>query len=318
MISVIVPVYNVEKYLKQCVDSIIAQTYADLEIILVDDGSTDSCPVICDEYAAKDARIRVLHKKNGGLSDARNMGLEVARGEFIGFVDSDDYIMPTMYEILYQACMDQEVLIAMCGRRVIDEKENVIRYECCIENAVLLDTKKAVQSLLLNDNRCDSAACDKLYRSFLFANVRYPDKVHYEDQNVTARLISCTENIYHVGQALYVYRKREGSITSLDFNEHSIDEVKQAELLKEFVDKKYSELKDDSLNFVSYKMGFPLFRAYRCRNIEMKEYMREVSERSSCYLSNIVYGPYTVKHKLWYLRNHMVLRLRLWRWGQGQ
>lgn len=315
MISVIVPVYNVEKYLKQCVDSIIAQTYTDLEIILVDDGSTDLCPGICDEYAAMDTRIRVLHKKNGGLSDARNAGLEVARGEFIGFVDSDDYIMPMMYELLYQACVDHGVAVAMCGRRVIDEKETVIRYECCMENAALLEAKEAVQSLLRNDNRCDSAVWDKLYRSFLFVDIRYPAKVHYEDQNVTARLISYSERIYHVGQALYVYRKREGSITSSEFNEHSIDEVKQAELLKEFVDEKYPELKEDSLNFVSYKASFPLFRAYRCKDSRMRKYMREVSERSRCYLFSIMCGPFTVKHKVWCLRNYIVLRLRLRYWG---
>ena len=315
MISVIVPVYNVEKYLKQCVDSIVAQTYTDMEIILVDDGSTDSCPQICDAYAVTDTRIRVLHKKNGGLSDARNAGLEVARGEFIGFVDSDDYIMPKMYEILSQACMEHEAEIAMCGRCVIDETDKMIRYECCMENTVLLDAKDAVKSLLLNDNRCDSAVWDKLYRSFLFAGMRYPDKVHYEDQNVTARLIHGAGKMYHVGQALYVYRKRRGSITSSDFNEHCIDELKQAELLKEFVDDQYPELRKESQQFVSYKMGFPLFTASRCRNHEMKEHMRIVMECGRRYFSSILYGPFTMKHKIWCLRNYLVLRLRLLLWG---
>ena len=100
LISVIVPVYNVEQYLPKCIDSILAQTYENLEIILVEDGTKDSSGVICDEYAAKDARIRVIHKENGGLSSARNAGMEIARGEYFGFVDSDDWIEPEMYENL--------------------------------------------------------------------------------------------------------------------------------------------------------------------------------------------------------------------------
>ena len=100
LISVIVPVYKVELYLRQCVDSLLAQTYSNLEIILVDDGSPDGCPAICDEYARKDSRVRVIHKPNGGLSDARNVGLDAARGEYIGFIDSDDWVMPDMYEYL--------------------------------------------------------------------------------------------------------------------------------------------------------------------------------------------------------------------------
>ena len=112
LISIIVPVYKVEKYLKRCVDSILAQTYPCLEVILVDDGSPDGCPAICDEYAREDRRVRVIHKENGGLSDARNAGIDAAKGKFLGFVDSDDYVHPRFYELLLQALKGEGADIA--------------------------------------------------------------------------------------------------------------------------------------------------------------------------------------------------------------
>ncbi len=122
MISVIVPVYNTGKYLNRCVDSILAQTYHDLEGILVDDGSTDQSPGLCDEYLRKDERIRVIHKSNGGLSDARNVGIDVASGEYIGFIDSDDYIVPDMYQKLYTRLTQEKADICICGWTYVDEK----------------------------------------------------------------------------------------------------------------------------------------------------------------------------------------------------
>ena len=115
LISIIVPVYDVEPYLRKCIDSILIQSYRDLEIILVDDGSPDNCGAICDEYAEKDKRIKVIHKKNGGLSDARNAGLDIATGEYIGFVDSDDWVMPDMYEYLYKAVKEYDADMSVCG-----------------------------------------------------------------------------------------------------------------------------------------------------------------------------------------------------------
>ena len=121
LLSIIVPVYKVENYLQKCIDSILAQTFTDFELILVEDGSLDGCPALCDAAAAKDARIRVLHQKNGGLSAARNAGLDVARGEWIGFVDSDDYIAPEMYETLYKAVQSTGADLALCDYAAVDE-----------------------------------------------------------------------------------------------------------------------------------------------------------------------------------------------------
>ena len=125
LISVIVPVYKVEKYLKRCVDSILAQTYPCLEVILVDDGSPDGCPAICDEYAREDRRVRVIHKENGGLSDARNAGIDAAKGKFLGFVDSDDYVHPRFYELLLQALKEEGADIAGCDVKKVCKTEKI-------------------------------------------------------------------------------------------------------------------------------------------------------------------------------------------------
>ena len=125
LISVIVPVYKVEKYLKRCVDSILAQTYTCLEVILVDDGSPDGCPAICDEYAREDRRVRVIHKENGGLSDARNAGIDAAKGKFLGFVDSDDYVHPRFYELLLQALKEEGADIAGCDVKKVCKTEKI-------------------------------------------------------------------------------------------------------------------------------------------------------------------------------------------------
>ena len=122
LISVIIPIYNVEAYLDECIASVIAQTYSNLEIILVDDGSPDNCPQMCDEWAAKDSRIRVIHKENGGLSDARNAGIDIATGEYIAFVDSDDWIVPEMYEKMLAALKTENA--ATCAWNMRLENRN--------------------------------------------------------------------------------------------------------------------------------------------------------------------------------------------------
>ena len=119
LISVVVPIYNVENYIKKCVDSILSQTYKNLEIILVDDGSPDNCPQICDEYAQKDNRIKVIHKENGGLSDARNAGIDISKGKFITFIDSDDYIEKDYVEVLYNSIKENASDMAIGSHKAI-------------------------------------------------------------------------------------------------------------------------------------------------------------------------------------------------------
>ena len=145
LISVIVPIYNVEQFLSKCIQSIINQSYSRLEIILVDDGSTDDSPQICDEFKEKDKRIKVIHKKNGGLSDARNVGIEVASGEYIGFVDSDDYIDELMYEKLLNACIRNNSYISICGRNIVNIDNDILCQQFTVEKEVVYDGKTAIK-----------------------------------------------------------------------------------------------------------------------------------------------------------------------------
>lgn len=313
LISVIVTVYNVEKYLRRCIDSIIAQTYEELEIILVDDGFTDGSSQICVEYAEKDSRIKLIRKKNGGAADARNTGLENSSGEFIGFVDGDDFILPKMYEIMYFACIEHNVPIAMCGRIVFDEKTKTQKSRFCLDTPALFSAKEAITSLL-TDNYCDSASWDKLYRRFLFSEIRYPAGVEYDDLNVTARLIDCVDRVYHVAEGLYVYVKRSDSITAMSFHKGHIDEIQQAELLKEYINNKYPDLKRQSALFLISNLDAVLMRAFECKEYEMKEYMAVVCGYSECYFKDVVYSSWKLKQKLWFIKNYFFLKFRLIHW----
>lgn len=165
-ISVIVPVYNVMAYLTRCVDSIRKQTYRNLEILLVDDGSTDNSGALCEKFALEDKRIRVFHKENGGSSSARNLGIEKATGDFIGFVDSDDYIEPEMYERLLAMLLEENLLVAQCSRDEIDEQENRMPDVCTPPEAqVLVESEDFLRELLMH--RGDCSFCTKLVEASL-------------------------------------------------------------------------------------------------------------------------------------------------------
>lgn len=172
LISVIIPVYNVEKYLNKSIESVIKQTYKELEIILVDDGSTDSSGKICDEFAQKDDRIKVIHKKNGGLSDARNAGISEAKGKYLGFIDSDDYIDKNFYEILYNVLKKYNSDISICKHRetYTDYEENTSKLE--IKEQVF-NTEQALKELLLF-GEVNNYAWNKLYKKELFNEINYP------------------------------------------------------------------------------------------------------------------------------------------------
>lgn len=210
LISVIIPVYNVEPFLRRCVDSIIGQTYSSLEIILVNDGSPDNCGDICDEYAQKDSRVRVIHKENGGLSDARNAGIEKANGEFITFVDSDDWIDHKFIEKLYELAKGSNSEIVVCDFfRTSNEEINPENYLIelhgfsNIEALEQLYGKFYVQLVI---------ACAKLFDSRLFEKIRFPKGRLHEDEFVTYKLLHKAKKITLTTEQLYYYWQREDSI----------------------------------------------------------------------------------------------------------
>ncbi len=227
LISVIVPVYNVEKYLKRCVDSILNQTYKNLEIILVDDESPDNCPAICDEYAKKDSRIKVIHKTNGGLSDARNAGIIISGGKYIAFVDSDDYISYEMIQILYDRIKEDKSDMAICNFTYVDEAMNGISK---LNGDMPIKDRKlsGYEALMsLTKPRCHYyvTAWNKLYNKKLFEDILFPIGKLHEDEFVVHKIFDKCQYVSCVEKPMYYYVQREQSIVHTAYSVKRLDAV---------------------------------------------------------------------------------------------
>lgn len=209
-ISVIIPVYKVEPYLRKCLDSVVGQTYTNLEIILVDDGSPDNCGAICDEYAARDERIRVIHQSNGGVSAARNAGLSVATGEWIGWVDSDDWIEPEMFRCMLEKALQLGTDIVVCSRAEVMQGRLVPR---CWEAEAILSREAALE-LLLEDNQMQNYLWDKLWRRDLFDGITFPIGRSFEDIAVMHQLFVRSQRVLVLPQVMYYYLQRSTGIVA--------------------------------------------------------------------------------------------------------
>ena len=251
LISVIVPVYRVEKYMERCVKSILSQTYKNLEVILVDDGSPDQCPAICDACAEKDASVKVIHQENKGLSGARNAGIDAASGEYLAFVDSDDYIENTMIEKLYHNITESHADVASCG------VYNVYRQKCIPqcekEEKFLCDVEKAF-GLLLVGEKIPGSSCNKLYRSELLDKVKFPEGVLYEDVKFHLDLMQIIQSVHVDTTPLYYYVHREESITTKKFDSSAMSFIYFYEETLKVVQQKYPS--------VITQARFKLFWAY--------------------------------------------------------
>lgn len=210
-VSIIVPVYQVEKYIRQCIDSILAQTFTDFELILVDDGSKDNSGKICDEYAEKDKRIRVIHKENGGLSDARNKGLDNASGNYFMFVDSDDYIAPNMAECLYKKISEAKADIAACNYRYIFEDD---KKDFSIENKAEILNGKEIFYNRKNERNYGfwTVVWNKLYKKEKFKSLRFRFGKYHEDEFWANDIYQIDIKAVTVSESLYYYRQRDNSI----------------------------------------------------------------------------------------------------------
>lgn len=211
LISIIIPIYNVEKYIHRCVDSVINQTYQNLEIILVDDGSPDNCGKICDEYATKDTRIKVIHKENGGLSDARNYGIESATGEWLFFLDSDDWIYPQTIEKLYDAAIKNNVSVSLCTYFKSDN-------EWCGVDTTVEAEEWLPKDLYIKKYIIATNAWAKLYRRDCFKDIRYPVGKIHEDAFVTYRILFAQDRLAFIQQPYYSYFDNNESITGRPWN----------------------------------------------------------------------------------------------------
>ena len=217
MISVIISAYNVAPYIEKCVDSVLGQTYKDLEVIIVNDGSTDNSGEICDRLAEKDKRVIVIHKENGGSSTARNAGIDAARGNYLAFVDGDDYIEATMYEEMLAEMKDESISIVNCGMIVSDitGEERVI----ASKERNVYSKKEALYEFFARKGTVSPSACNKLYRRSLFENKRFNTNINHEDTEIMPCLLDMSENVVVMDRAFYHYVKRKNSKTTvLKFN----------------------------------------------------------------------------------------------------
>lgn len=271
LISIIVPVYNVEKYIDRCVNSIRKQTYRNIEIILVDDGSTDSSGTKCDELAKEDNRIRVIHKVNGGLSAARNVGIEAAKGRYIGFVDSDDWIELDMYETLWKYLNDTSADLAVTGiNRVYDNGYSVDRLT---RNPPMVLHDEDIIKGYLSQNIFSTAAWDKLYRRELLAERRFPVGKLYEDAPVIFDILCSIHTLAVVGIPQYHYFQRADSICGKAFSRRKMDHYYFSKEIWERVYRDYPELKNEADVFWGCKLSEIIYSLHESNN--RKEFSEE-------------------------------------------
>lgn len=245
MISVIIPVYNVKPYIAQCLDSVIRQSHREIEIIIVDDGSTDGSGAICDTYVQRDARIRVIHQENRGLSAARNRGIEAAHGEFLSFVDSDDYLLCDMLEQLLSACRKQDADMAICTHRILDERRNppLLAYSQppCADCEVFNGPE--IMDAYLRQRKIANTVWARLYKASLFDEIRFPVGRFYEDVFTTYKLLHASKRLVLLGKPGYIYRNaRPGSITTRMYIPRHMDILYGRLEELEFIRKHYPHL----------------------------------------------------------------------------
>lgn len=223
LISIIVPVYNVEKYLDQCIESIINQTYKELEIFLIEDGSPDNCGAICDSWAKKDDRIKVFHVDNGGSARARNIGLLHAKGKYVGFVDADDFLMPSMYEILYKLAINSSAEITECGYYKVTS--DVMHNSLNNLEGKTIRTFNTAEALLENvrDTVVQQVVWNKLYLKRIIGNTFFTEGKYIDDEFWTYKIIGSAKKIVSTTEKLYCYRQQEASMMHQSFSLRRMD-----------------------------------------------------------------------------------------------
>lgn len=242
LISVIVPIYKVEAYLDRCVQSIVDQTYQNLEIILVDDGSPDNCPAMCDDWAEKDSRIKVVHKKNGGLSDARNAGMAVVAGELMGFIDSDDWISPDMYQLLYDNITANDSDISVCGVEMVFEDGSPSRM-LTKSGACVLSAEDAMRAII-EESRLKQPVWYKLYKTELIRDIPFAVGKYHEDVFWSYQAVGRAQRVSVFDKPCYFYTQRSGSIMGESYSIRRLDSLEAKQARVEYIREKFPALLD--------------------------------------------------------------------------
>lgn len=298
LISVIVPVYNVEAYIDKCISSIVNQTYRNLEIILVDDGSPDNCPAMCDAWKEKDSRIVVLHKENGGLSDARNAGMGAAHGEFISFIDGDDWIEPRFFEILQHELEAQNADVAAVQYRLCWEGD-ACELQSAYEHVTVYDRQTAMR--LLIQNQIKQVVWNKLYRSAQIRDIPFEKGKFHEDEFWTYQVIGRIERFAAIDYIGYDYFQRAGSIMGAGYSPKRLDAVEGKTRRQAYLTEHMPELAPEGardLLFTCLYHGQQVCKALR--GAEKKQAMQVLKTTSKgCTLLNRTVKTESKSHKLW-------------------
>ena len=298
-ISVIIPVYKVEEYLDECLASVTGQTWSDLEIILVDDGSPDRCPEMCDAWAEKDHRIRVVHKENGGLSDARNAGLDVCTGAYIAFVDSDDWIRPDMYAAMMRALKAENADLCACNITTCYPDRRV-SWGC---REYTVGDSETILDLLYSDSLFPVCAWNKLYKREMWDGFRFPVGKICEDAYTTYLLVHKAERIVQIPEPMYCYRIRSGSIMTAAFSKKRMDEEEAWRLNYEFVKDHYPRLARKAFDFYLESVNVLIHDIPKDKRKEfMAEYtcLRRILKRNIGYV--LFFSQMDLKHRAYYLK----------------
>ena len=296
LISVIVPIYNVEPYLNLCIESIVKQTYNNLEIILVDDGSSDRCPAICDDWAEKDDRIRVIHQKNAGGGAARNAALDIAQGELIAFVDSDDYIAPDMYAHLV-SLLEQGAEIAECGHINVTDDAAVFQ-ECGFE-AQKYTAEEAMQ-LHIQDTAFRQLIWNKLYRREVIGDIRFPEGKKIDDEFFTYQVIGNADTLIRSDKVCYAYRQQANSVM------HSIGATRRLQAVEAKIHRQaYIESNFPALIALNLKDLW--FTCLYQGQLSLREMDKRETKSAIHYLESVLdqhpveFAECTIKEKLWFM-----------------
>lgn len=292
LISVIVPIYNIERCVPKCIESIMCQTYHNLEIILVDDGSTDGSGAICDEYARQDDRIKVIHKQNEGLSDARNSGIAICKGNYIGFVDGDDWLADDMYEFLYRTLVENNADISVCGHYVEDDA-GVYDTECADGSVKSYNCHEAVCAVV-RDEEIHSYAWDKLYKKEVFEGIRYPSGRYVQDIFTTYRVFMNAQKVVCNNQPKYYYYQRKDSIQRTRGSKLNWDQFSVYKECISVLEIDYPELREF---LVTRLVAFGI-AAYNCLimkevvTMEEEEQKKQILQTIQSYQQEIKKGKY--------------------------
>ncbi|UOR13789.1 glycosyltransferase family 2 protein [Halobacillus amylolyticus] len=286
-ISIIVPVYNVEPYLRRCLDSILAQTFTNIEVIVVNDGSTDGSGLICDEFATKDERVKVIHKENGGVSSARNIGIDEARGNFIGFVDSDDWVFEDMFGRLFRICLNSNCDIAVCDfAREINGKGSLLRQESYTKT---MNNEEAMRQLF-KGKLYRFALCNKLYKKKCFFNVRFPEGRIHEDLSTTYKLFYKADKVVFTNYTGYIYVKRDRSILTSRFSRKRMEAFIGWDEIISFMESEYPRLSKEYLTcFVYWCIDNSFYILNQVNHKKVKyEFLSIIQECVKKYYKNIL------------------------------